>query len=142
MCAHAHFSYNTHVYGGQRTSFSIFLPVGLEMELDTLAGLILFFGDKVSWNPVWTGTHCVVKDDLELLILLPPPPRFWNYRCPPPWPGPHTILMKKPLVRGRGQVNSSGNEWAVLKPAQVQTPCDCPQIPTIQSLRNSSQVRT
>lgn len=29
---------------------------------------------------------CVIEVDLELLIFLSLPPRFWDYRCTPPCP--------------------------------------------------------
>jgi hypothetical protein len=27
-----------------------------------------------------TGSHCIVQGDFKLVILLPWPPKFWNYR--------------------------------------------------------------
>lgn len=35
----------------------------------------------VSGSPGWPQTHYIIKDDLELVILLPPLPRHWNYAC-------------------------------------------------------------
>lgn len=29
----------------------------------------------------WSQTHFVVKDNSELLILLPPPSKCWDYKC-------------------------------------------------------------
>lgn len=40
-----------------------------------------FFGDKVSSNLGRPWTHCITQTGLELLIFLPPPPSYWEYRC-------------------------------------------------------------
>lgn len=37
--------------------------------------------DRVSCSPGWHQTHYVVQSDLEFLILLPPLPTCWDYRC-------------------------------------------------------------
>lgn len=37
--------------------------------------------DRVSCIPGWLTTPYVVKDDLELLILLPPPRKSWDRPC-------------------------------------------------------------
>jgi hypothetical protein len=34
----------------------------------------------VSCSPGWPQTQAVVKDDLEFSILLPPPPKCWEYK--------------------------------------------------------------
>lgn len=38
------------------------------------------FGDKVSCIPGWAQTCYTAEAALELLILLPPFPGYWNYR--------------------------------------------------------------
>lgn len=38
------------------------------------------FGDKVSCIPGWAQTCYTAEAALELLILLPPFPDYWNYR--------------------------------------------------------------
>lgn len=47
--------------------------------------------------PGWSQTHYVAKDDLELLILLPPPHKFWDdgwvSLCPV-----YTVLGLEPMV--------------------------------------------
>lgn len=39
--------------------------------------------DKASGNPGWTRTCIISKDGPELLVLLPPPSKCWDYRCIP-----------------------------------------------------------
>lgn len=36
---------------------------------------------SASCNPDWTETYYIAEEDLEYLILLPPPLVCWNYRC-------------------------------------------------------------
>lgn len=43
-----------------------------------------FFWDRASCSSSWPLMRCIVKDDLELLILLLFPPNCWNCRCVPP----------------------------------------------------------
>ena len=35
-------------------------------------------------HSTWARTCFVTDDDLELLVLLPPPPQYWDYRHVPP----------------------------------------------------------
>lgn len=35
---------------------------------------IFSFRDRASHSPGWPHVHCVVNNDIQLLILLPPPP--------------------------------------------------------------------
>ena len=41
--------------------------------------------ERVSWSPGWPQTDCKVEASLELLILLPLPPKCWDERCIPPF---------------------------------------------------------
>lgn len=45
-----------------------------------------FFFEAVSCSPGWPPTWYVAEKDLELLTLLSPPPKCWNYRFVPPHP--------------------------------------------------------
>lgn len=49
-------------------------------------GFVLCFVDSVSCNPEWPPTHSEAKAGLELLILLGPPPKCWDYKDAPPCP--------------------------------------------------------
>ena len=40
--------------------------------------------DRVSYSSGWCPTHYVAEDDFRLLVLLPPPPKLWDYRRAPP----------------------------------------------------------
>lgn len=40
----------------------------------------------------WLWIYCVAEDELETLILLPPPPKCWDYRCLPPLPDSLYVL--------------------------------------------------
>jgi hypothetical protein len=39
-----------------------------------------------------TGSHYIAQTDLELLIILPLLPEFWDYRCAPLLPGLKFLL--------------------------------------------------
>jgi hypothetical protein len=34
-------------------------------------------------SPGWSWTNYAAADDLKLLTVLPPPPKFWDYKCVP-----------------------------------------------------------
>lgn len=42
-----------------------------------------YFGDPVSRSSGWPLISYIVKDDFELLILVPPHPECWDHRCVP-----------------------------------------------------------
>lgn len=42
-----------------------------------------FFLERVSYVPGWHWTHKTTKNDLEFLILIPPPPKCWDYKPAP-----------------------------------------------------------
>jgi hypothetical protein len=52
---------------------------------DILFYFILFYFN-ISCTPGWPQTFQVAKDGFELLILLPPPFKCWDYRCVPSYP--------------------------------------------------------
>lgn len=52
--------------------------------MDVLLILIFFPLTPVSCSPGNPLTHSVLEDDLEHLILLPPPIECWDCRSPPP----------------------------------------------------------
>jgi hypothetical protein len=49
---------------------------------------VSLFGDKIvsQCSPCWPGILYIAQAGLELMILLPPPPKCWDYRCTPPHP--------------------------------------------------------
>lgn len=49
--------------------------VNMECEVPRILNLqkVFFFYDNISCRPGWSQTHYIVKDDLELLVLLPLP---------------------------------------------------------------------
>lgn len=44
-------------------------------------GLVLLFETGSLCDPEWPQTHYVAKTDLDLVILLQPPPKCWDYKC-------------------------------------------------------------
>lgn len=38
-----------------------------------------FLWDRISFSPGYPWIHYIIKDDCELLISLPPPPKCWDY---------------------------------------------------------------
>ena len=46
-----------------------------------LFSLKTFFWVRVWSIPIWPPTYYVARDGLEVLVLLPPPPECWGYRC-------------------------------------------------------------
>lgn len=43
----------------------------------------IFFWDRISCNSGWPQTLCVADTGFELLTLMPPPSKCWNYRHAP-----------------------------------------------------------
>lgn len=41
---------------------------------------LIYFGDSISCIPGWSQSGHVAEDNLELIILLLPPPECWDYR--------------------------------------------------------------
>lgn len=103
MCMSVHACYDIHVaVRGQHLRLSSFLPLWvLEFELrwsgfcgkcfyqlSHLASpcLCLFeIGSHVARSSGCPQTLCIAKDDLELLIFLPPPSVSWDYWHVPPY---------------------------------------------------------
>lgn len=84
--------------------------------------LLFFLGvgrqgaDRVSFSPGCPQTYCVAENDLKFLILLPPPPNCWNYKCVTPG-SDSVVLWIKPMavcMLGKQSVN-----WATSPPCPV-----------------------
>lgn len=63
-----------HVDAHYRIGCSFFLPL-----------FVACFWNRISHSPGWPWTPCVVEDDLDLVILLPPPLKCFHCRLCFPW---------------------------------------------------------
>lgn len=89
--------------------------------------LIAFFSALLKWGLIqsgWPETHNVAKKDLELLFLLQPPHKCWDYRSvqPPSFPSllwcwelsPSLWHIRRPLIR-RGTPTAQSVFWAIIQ---------------------------
>lgn len=77
----------------------------------------LLFWDRLSRRPCWPQVHYTFRDDLEVLILLPPVPECWDFRPVSPFPAAGdwtpSLGMRDSTKRAASQFWSLlyGREW-------------------------------
>lgn len=70
--------------------------------------LNFFFWNKVSCSTGCPGKLCVVEGDLEFMVLLPPPPQYWDYEYKPPF---HFLCGSVDQTQGFMHVRQALNGW-------------------------------
>lgn len=61
----------------------VYVPIlhnAYKIVADEFLKLFFIFFETVSHSPSWPRIHCVAKDDLELMLLLPLSPKSWCHR--------------------------------------------------------------
>lgn len=77
------------VSGAQRTTWRFgILSFNVWVPMTELGALVLPLSPLIV-----SHIHCVATDNLELLILLPLPSKFWDYKCVAPHPASTSYLL-------------------------------------------------
>lgn len=92
-------------------------------------GFFILFCFKAEYHIFQAGlpTLCVTDNDLELLILLPPPPKFWDYRHTSPHQA-YVVLGHEPrasCIQGKhctSYIFWSDSRSGEEKPKKIQSP--------------------